>query len=107
MPDHAPLATHDYQPGRLDAALEFLKRTRSELRTLRKVRVYRDRLEVIDVNGDRFEVRGLGWPDADVVPILDAVNTAYKRETIHAPVDADYKEFNTGRRYAWAADRVM
>ncbi len=29
-----PLATHDYTPGGLDAALEFLKRTRSELRSL-------------------------------------------------------------------------
>ena len=37
-----PLATHSYTPGGLDAALEFLKRTRSELRTLRKVRLWKD-----------------------------------------------------------------
>src|SRR2546430_1230101 len=39
-----PRATHDYTPGGLDAALEFLKRTRSELRSLRTVRVWTDRL---------------------------------------------------------------
>src|SRR5205807_4494352 len=56
-----PLATHDYTAGGLDAALEFLKRTRSELRTLRKVRVWKDKLHIIDVNKDFFEVRGLGY----------------------------------------------
>ena len=33
--------------------------------------------------------------------------TAYKRELIHDETDQPYKEFKTGRRYAWAADRVM
>ena len=52
-----PLASHDYQPGGLDAAMEFVKRTRSDLRTLRRVRLWKDRLEIIDVNKDWFEVR--------------------------------------------------
>ena len=83
-----PLATHDYdrrRPGRV--ALEFLKRTRWELRILRKARVWKDRLQVIDVNGDCFEVRGVGYPDADVVPLLRAVNAAFDPETIHDPTD--------------------
>ena len=49
-----------HAPGGLDAALEFLKRTRNELRTLRWVRVWNDHLHIIDVNHDYFEVRGLG-----------------------------------------------
>ena len=102
-----PLATHDYTPGGLDAALEFLKRTRAELRTLRKVRVWKDKLHIIDVNKDYFEIRGIGYPDADVVPLLKAVNTAYNPQTLHEPTDAEYKEFDTGRRYTWAHDRVM
>src|SRR5215831_12213091 len=69
-----PRATHDYKEGGLEPTLEFLKRTRSELRELRKVRVWKDRLEIFDVNGDRFEVRGLGYPDADIVALLNAVN---------------------------------
>src|SRR5437870_5046317 len=72
-----PLATHDYTPGHLGAALEFLKRTRWELRQLRKVHVYQDRVRIIDVNGDSFEVRGVGYPDADVAPMLRAVNTGF------------------------------
>jgi hypothetical protein len=102
-----PLATHEYTPGGLDAALEFLKRTRSELRTLRKVRVWPDRLHVIDVNKDYFEIRGLGYGDADVVPLLRNINTAFNPETIHSPTTAEFKEFDTGRRHPWAEDRVM
>ena len=102
-----PLATLDFTPGGLAAGLEFLKRTRWELRQLRKVHVYRDRLLVLDVNGDAFEIRGVGYPDADVVPLLRAVNTAFDPKTVHDPTDAGYKEFSTGRRHAWAEDRVM
>jgi hypothetical protein len=101
-----PLATHDFA-GDLDAALEFLKRTRAELRTLRKVRVWVDRLQIIDVNKDYFEVRGIGYPDAAILALLRAVNTAFNPETIHESTEADYKEFDTGRRHPWAEDRVM
>ena len=71
------------------------------------VRVWNDHLQVIDVNKDYFEVRGIGYPDADIVPLLRAVNTAFDPETIHDPTDAEYKEFVTGRRHPWAEDRVM
>ncbi|HET6575367.1 MAG TPA: hypothetical protein VFG68_17300 [Fimbriiglobus sp.] len=102
-----PLATHDYSPGALVAALEFLKRTRWELRSLRYAHVWTDRLRIIDINGDAFEVRGVGFPDADVVPLLRAVNAAFDPATIHDPIDQDYKELATGRRHPWAEDRVM
>jgi len=102
-----PLATHDFNPGDLPPALEFLKRTRWELRTLRKVRVFRDRLQIFDVNGDYFEVRGVGYSEADIVPLLRAVNTAFDPVTIHDPTNLEYKELLTGRRHPWAEDRVM
>jgi hypothetical protein len=103
----SPLATHDYAPGALEAALEFLKRTRSEMRALHRVRVWKDRLQVIDVNKDIFEVRGVGYPDSDIVPLLQYVNAAFNPESIHAAFPGEYKEFGAGRRYTWAADRVM
>ena len=102
-----PLAVHDFVQGGLEAALEFLKRTRSELRSLRKVRVWKDKLYIIDVNKDYFEIRGIGYGDADVAPLLRNINTAFNPQTIHAPVEVDYKEFDTGRRHPWAEDRVM
>jgi hypothetical protein len=102
-----PLATHDYVPGALDAALEFLKRTRAELRQLRRVRVWKDRYQVLDVNKDYFEVRGVGYADPDIVPLLRMVNAAFNPDTVHDPIDAEYKEFDTGRRHRWAEDRVM
>jgi len=105
MPE--PLATHDYTPGELNPALEFLKRTRAELRSLRKVRVWPDRLQVFDINGDYFEVRGIGYTDADMAALLRAVNTAFDPATIAQATNLEYKEFKTGRRHPWAEDRVM
>jgi hypothetical protein len=102
-----PKATHDFVPGQLDPAIEFLKRTRWELRSLRFVRIWKDKLCVYDVNGDFFEVRGVGYAEADVIPLLRLVNTAFNPQTIHEPTDLEFKEYNTGRRHAWAEDRVM
>jgi len=107
MSTSEPKAIHQYAVGDLPAALEFLKRTRSELRELRFARIFRDRIQVIDVNGDYFELRGVGYPDADVVPLLRAVNAAFNPDTIHTPPPGEYREVNTGRRHTWAEDRVM
>lgn len=101
-----PLEIHDFD-GDVTLALEFLKRTRWELRELRKVRVWQDRVQIIDVNKDYFEVRGIGYPDPDIAALLQAINTAFDPKTIQEPTIAEYKEFNTGRRHTWAEDRVM
>ena len=103
----APLAIHHHCPGAVDAALEFLKRTRAELRVLRKVRIWKDRFHIIDVNKDYFEIQGVGYPDADIVPLLRQLNTAFNPQTIHDPTDLEFKEFDTGKRRPWAEDRVM
>jgi hypothetical protein len=103
----APLAVHEYRQGGMEAALEFLKRTRAELRLLRMVRLGRDFFRVYDVNGDSFEIRGLGYPDPAVIPLLEEINSVYDPDTIHQPTDAEYKELKTGRRRPWAEDRVM
>jgi hypothetical protein len=107
MSERAPIAVHEYRHGELDAALEFLKRTRNELRILRRVQVSLDRFQVFDVNRNYFEIRGIGYADPDIIPILDAVNTAYKPETVHELTEKPFKEYFTGRRYNWAQDRVM
>jgi hypothetical protein len=107
MPMTEPLATLDFADGGLEAALAFFHRTRSELRMLRLVRVSTEWVRLYDINGDYFELRGLGYADADIVPVLRSFDTPFNPETIHAPFAGEYKEFKTGRRYPWAADRVM
>ena len=102
-----PLATHDFQASDLPAALAFFRRTRNELRSLHKVRVFTNRVQLFDINGDYFQLEGLGYPDPDIVPILKSFDTPFQQSTIHQPTDLPYKEFMTGRRYPWAADRVM
>ena len=99
------LASHDFVA--VDAAAEFLKRTRAELRNLRHVRIWKDKFQVIDVNKDCFEVRGIGYGDADIIPLLKMINTAFDPAKIHEPTAQEYKEFDTGRRHCWAEDRVM
>lgn len=102
-----PRATHTFDPANASAAGEFLKRTRSELRSLRKVRIYKDRLHVVDINQDYFEILGLGYADPAIVPLLRMINTAFDPKTLPEPIEAEYKEYKTGRRHAWAEDRVM
>ena len=102
-----PKASIDFTSAGIDGVLEFMKQMRYEFRELRLVRIGRDYVQVFDVNHDSFIIPGLGYGDADVVAVLDAVNAVYKRETIHDPSDQPYKEFKTGRRRTWAVDRVM
>jgi hypothetical protein len=101
------LATHIHEPGGLSLTLEFLKRTRSELRQLRTAYVWKDRVHVADVNRDIFEIVGLGYPDPDIIPIFREINAAYDPTTVHLPTEAEFKQFNLGRRHPWAEDRVM
>ena len=107
MSERDPLASHDFQANDLPAALAFLKRTRSELRTLCRVRLWPDRLRVYDVNGDSFEIVGLGYEHEPVVQVLRTIGTAFRPESIHEPAAGEYKEFRTSRRHPWAEDRVM
>lgn len=102
-----PKATHHHVLGQTADSLEFLKRARWELRSLQKVHVWKDKFHLIDVNGDYFEVAGVGYVDADIVPLLRAVNAAFDPQTIHDPIAYDYKDYQTGRRHRWAEDRVM
>ena len=74
---------------------------------LRLVRIWKDKFQIHDVNRDYFEIRNIGYESPDIVPLLKNINTAYNPDTIHNPIDAEYKEFNTGRRHPWAEDRVM
>jgi len=54
-----------------------------------------------DINKDLSRWRGVGYRDADIIPLSNTLNTAFNPETIHVPIDADYKEFGAGRRYTW------
>ena len=107
MSERQPVATCDYVRGQLEDVLQFLKGTRAELRELRKVRVWTDRVEVFDVNGDHFSVFGLGYPDEDIALLLQAIGTNFKPDQIHNSIARPYKEFKTGRRFPWAEDRIL
>ncbi len=101
------LAAFEFTPGATPAALEFIKRSRWELRELRKVRVWSKHYQIMDVNGDYFEILGIGYSDPEIIPLLWAVNAAFDPLAVHEPTAQEYKEFLTGRRHPWAHDRPM
>lgn len=101
------VASYHYQSGTLEAALDFLKRARWDLRTLRKVRLWRDHVHILDINGDGLEVTGIGYQHSEVKLLIQAVNAAFDPKTIHESTNQEYKELDTGRRHPWAEDRVM
>jgi hypothetical protein len=107
MSEPDPTESMVYDGEQEDEVLEFLKRAWNELRSLRKVRVWKDRFRIYDINGDSFEVLGIGYPDAGIVALLNTVNAAYRPELIHEPFSGPFKEFLTGKRYPWARDRIL
>jgi hypothetical protein len=104
---NAPLATLDFSTTDIAGVREFLKRTRAELRALHRIRLWPDRLQVIDVNKDCFEILGLGYTNPEIAEVLRFVNAAFDPQTIHEPGEKEFKEFGAGRRHPWAEDRVM
>jgi hypothetical protein len=102
-----PVAAFEHRADQPDATLDFLKQMRYQLRELRLTRVGEHWLRVYDVNGDYYEIIGLGYADPKILTVLDAINAAFNRETIHVPTARPYKEFKTGKRRPWAEDRVM
>ena len=102
-----PLATHEFTDGGLEAALAFLSPHAGRSLAPCGWSAFRRVGALFDINGEYFEPRGLGYPDADIAAVLNSFNTPFDPESIREPVEAEYKEFKTGRRYPWAADRVM
>jgi hypothetical protein len=90
-----------------DEAIAFIKEMRFKLRELRRAFAYPNRLVVADVNGDALEIRGIGYADPAIVPILMSVNAVFDPQSIHEPCAGECKEIATGRRYTWAQDRCM
>tara|TARA_B100000029_G_C17465157_1_gene920008 strand:+ start:254 stop:580 length:327 start_codon:yes stop_codon:yes gene_type:complete len=105
--DPSPRASYNYADGTLEESLVFLKRIRSELSIPKKVQVWPDRFGVFDVNGEWFEVLGIGYLSPEITELLDAVNAVYRKDSIAKPFSREFKEFPTGKRYAWGVDRVM
>ena len=76
MGEEQPLATYDYVTGSPQQAFEFLKRTRSELRMLRFVRVW----PVPDQTGvRRHEAYAVQWFGMAVV-FIAVVGAMWRRE---------------------------
>ena len=103
----APLAVHDYARAAWTPPWTFLKRTRAELRLLRMVRLGKDLLHVYDVNKDFVRGPRHRLPRRRRGAALAERQHGLQPRDDPRPTDAEYKEFDTGRRHPWAEDRVM
>ena len=86
MSEIVPVAVHAHCAGELDATLDFLKQTRDKLRELRLAHVGENWVRAIDVNGDACEIKGFGYRDAEIIPVLNALNAVFNKDTIHKPI---------------------
>ena len=75
----------------------------NELQGYNVERAQQQAAEIYDITTQVLQIAS----DEEITTLLDAVNTAYKRDRIHMETTDEYKEFKTGRRYCWAQDRVM
>lgn len=64
-------------------------------------------MRIFDVNNDVFEIRGLGYPNPDLIPLLNSIGAVFDPNTIHEPTTAEFKELKTGRCHPWAEDRIL
>jgi hypothetical protein len=75
--------------------------------TANRVRVERGRTTIIDINRDEFVVEGLGYGDANLIPLLRDLGAAFDPQELHrvSPDDPTAREFPLSRAWAWGAER--
>ena len=106
-----PLAIHEHQAGELGKTLDFLEDEESELLWLgrhfgRKARLWKDKLQVIDVNGKFIEVRGLAGLHDDVKAILGRWGARHEPGTVHELPADGYREFWQIGEAPWPSDEL-
>jgi hypothetical protein len=89
--------------------IQFLRRETSQLRTLRRLVVSRDKTVVMDVNGDTIEFPGLTYGCGSLDEILRELGVVFTPSVLHnANATPDgVKEFRLSARHPWGEDRVM
>ena len=98
--------------GSLDNSYEliqFLRREMTGLRSLRRLRISREKTIVLDVNGDGIEFPGLTYGCAALEDLLRELGVIFTPQTLHNPdsTPGGVKEFRLSARWPWGEERVM
>jgi hypothetical protein len=88
---------------------QFVRRETTNLRSLRKLVISRDKTIVRDVNGDGMEFPGLTYGLATLEVLLRELGVVFTPQTLHNPnaTPGGVKEFDLSARHPWGHERVM
>ena len=92
-----------------DSLILFLRLQMNALRSLRRLRISREKTVVLDVNGDGIEFPGLTYGCPTLENLLRELGVIFTPRTLHNPdaTPGGIKEFRLSARHPWGEDRVM
>jgi hypothetical protein len=99
--------TYRYDPGDPDVIRKILLAQRRGFNTANRARVERGRTSILDINGDAFVIEGLGYGDANLVPLLQSLGAAFNPQELRrlGPDESVTREYPLSRAWAWGAER--
>ena len=116
-PDDQPANTADagdgairvyrYRADEPDAVRRILQAQRRGFNTANRVRVEATRTIIIDINKDEFVIAGLGFGDANLLPLLANLGAACDPKVVEKlDTSSPPHEFSLSRVWAWGAERT-
>src|SRR4051812_19972065 len=91
-----------YRADEPDAVRQILRAQRRSYNTANRVRVEAGRTIIIDINKDEFTIEGLGFGDANLVPLLGALGASCDPKEVERMNRASpSREFSLSRVWAW------
>src|SRR5258708_15506451 len=89
--------------------IQFLRRELNRLRSLRRLRISREKTVVLDVNGDGIEFPGLTYGCASLDELMRELGIVFNPTTLHNPkaTPSGIKEFDISAKWTWGHDRVL
>jgi hypothetical protein len=101
------IRVYRYRADEPDAIRRVLQAQRRGFNTANRVRVEADRTIIIDINKDEFTIEGLGFGDANLLPMLAALGAACDpKEVQRLDKTSRPREFSLSRAWAWGAERT-
>ena len=101
------MKVYRYDRAEADVVRKILRAQRKGFNTANRVRVEGARTVIIDINKDEFVVEGLGFGDANLFPLLQALGAAFDpQELKQMGALSPPREFGLSRVWAWGAERT-
>jgi hypothetical protein len=101
-----PVAVYTGSLDDTPALIQFFRREKDRLRSLRKLVISPERTVLWDVNRDRLEFPGLTYGAPALEALLRELGVVFQPQAVRDPA-ARVTEFDLSVRHPWGEDRVM